>query len=69
MDVPKFEEGKWYCVGWDNDDGSTMWDAMIRYEGYGTFTGDDGNIVNGLYDPILQCLVAVNAADHYQLQA
>ena len=65
----KFVEGKWYCVGWEANDGSMQWDQFIKYEGDGCFTGDDGEEVESLFDPILQCRVAVDGADAYAVQA
>ena len=63
----KFVEGKWYAVGWKMDDGSTRWDQIIKYEGDGCFSDEDGE-VESLYDPILQMRVAVDAADAYAQQ-
>lgn len=65
----EFIEGKWYCVGWEQDDGSMQWDQFIKYEGDGCFSGDDGEPVDRLYDCSLQCYVGVTGADAYQLQA
>ena len=64
----KFIEGKWYCIGWQREDGSMQWDQFLKYEGDGCFTDDDGNEVESLYDPILQCRIGVTGADAYQLQ-
>lgn len=67
--MDNFVEGKWYVVGWKREDGTMQWDQFIQYHGEGCFTGDDGEEVDSLFDPILQCRVAVDAADAYQQQA
>lgn len=61
--------GEWYCVGWKLDDGSMQWDQFVRYEGEGCFSGDDGEEIESLFDPITQARVAPDAADAYALQA
>lgn len=63
-----FIDGKWYCVGWKDDDDNTVWDVLIRYDGDGSFSGEDGDPIDSLFDPTLQCRVAIDAADVYQLQ-
>ena len=65
---PSFIEGKWYCVGWEMDDGSIQWDQFIKYEGEGCFSNEEGEEVTSLFCPVLQLRVAVDAADRYALQ-
>lgn len=65
--TPQFLEGKWYAVGWQMDDGSTSWDQIVRYDGEGCWSDENGEI-ESLYDPILQTRVAMDAADVYAQQ-
>ena len=65
----EFIEGKWYAVGWKQDDGRMDYQQIIRYEGDGCWSDDDGEEVTSLFDPILQLRIGVDGADDYALQA
>jgi hypothetical protein len=71
--TPELIAGKWYCIGFElfsNQDVPRMdWGQILRYDGDGCWSDDDGNAVESLWDPELQMPVSMNAADAYQVQA
>lgn len=67
-DTKQMQAGKWYAVGWKREGGEMQWDQLIRYEGDGCFSNDDGEEIESLFDPVLQTRVAVDAADAYAQQ-
>ena len=46
-----------------------QWDQILFYNGDGLWSDESGNVVESLYDPVLQMHVAMDAADAYQAQA
>ena len=64
-----FIVGKWYCVGWDQPDGTIQWEEFVRYEGEGCFSNEQGEPVNSTFNPETQLTVAITSADHYMPQS
>lgn len=63
--------GKWYALGVENDDGAINWaGAMLaRYDGDGCWSDENDEPVDGLFDPVLQCMVGMGSADGYVVQS
>lgn len=51
-DETLLEPGRWYAIGFENDDGEIEWWSadLARYEGDGQWTDEDGELVEGFYD-------------------
>lgn len=65
--------GKWYCIGFElfsmADTPRIDYGQIIRYDGDGCWSDDNGEPVESLWDPELQMPVAMNAADAYACQS
>jgi hypothetical protein len=63
----------WYCIGWDREDQGQQVDlgpdfGEILYFDGSEWSTEDERAVEYLLDPLLQCRVAMDAADYYVLQ-
>lgn len=67
--TPTFVAGHWYCIGFELfsmvDTPRMDWGQIIRYDGEGCWSDDNGEPVESLYDPELRMQVAMDAADAY----
>ena len=65
------EDGKWYALGFANDEQEIEWGAaqLCRYDGDGQWSDDDGSPVDRAWDPGLQLWVSPNACDGYMRQS
>ncbi len=73
MATAAFIPGKWYCIGFELysmvDEPRMDWGQIIRYDGDGQWSDDNGEPVESLYDPELRMYVSMDAADAYACQS
>lgn len=52
-DEALLEPGRWYAVGFEDDEGEINWWSaeLARYEGDGQWTDEDGRSIDSFYDP------------------
>jgi hypothetical protein len=66
-------EPGWYCIGWDREDKQEQesigpdFHDILEFDGTQWFT-EDGEEKDGVWCPLLQTHVAMNAADYYVKQ-
>lgn len=67
-DEALLEPGRWYAVGFEDDEGEINWWSaeLARYEGDGEWTDEDGCAKEGFYDPYMG--VRCSGADAYLRQ-
>lgn len=61
----------WYAIGFVGDEGSSIdWNGapIYQYLGEGAWMDDDGEPVEGFFDPVLQMTVTTDSADAYLRQ-
>ena len=75
MKYNELTEFKWYAIGFKDEDGVIQYGPIYKYLGKSEisdtqFWEDEYcSMVEGLWDPFLQCYVAMDAADDYQEQS
>lgn len=63
----EFIPGKWYAMCFAEVDEKIFPGGALlgKYEGDGCWSGDDGEEIESIWDPVLQCRVSPNGADCY----
>lgn len=57
----------WYAIGMNDENNEPQFGPIYHFDGF-SWTDEEGNEVDGFYDPFLQLEVGVSAADHYVRQ-
>lgn len=66
----QLKAGCWYALGIEDEESNINWSGapLLCYDGEGQWSGEDGELVESIWDAFLQMPVSPNAADAYAPQ-